>query len=398
MFSDCSHIDLNGWFGGFLRSKVPIRAARGKDCGVKVALTYPYCWPEVRRGGERLFHDIAGYLVSTGIDVTSVSAQPRSVRPAVQPGRVRLGRAWADRRLPRGVVLDRPVTYLPGAALALARTQPDVVHGLFHLDGVAARLARPFTGRVPYLVHVQGMPLRANLDRLKAHRKLFWASTRGADQVLAVSRAAAEALQQEFGVTATAFYNGVFTEPYGQVAFEDRAPEPVVFFPADPGDPRKRVEHLAEAVSRLSGDWRACRLEIAGDAPPDVADRIRARLGDRVEFVGVLDEVAMIRSYARAWVTCLPAVREAFGLVIVEALAAGRPCVAVRDGGVPEILGSAPWMAEPDSVDSLASALSGALANSESPETVDLCRRMAEPFDWKIRGPALVSLYRGLLS
>lgn len=367
---------------------------------MKVALTYPYCWPEVRRGGERLFHDAAEYLVSVGLDITSVSAQPWSVGPALQPGDVRLGRAAPEWKLPRGWVLDRPVTYLPGAALALARIRPDLVHGLFHLDGVAARLARPFTGRVPYIVHVQGMPARENLERLKTHRALFGPSVRAADAVLAVSEAAARALEEDFGVKARSFHNGVYTHRYAHARFEDRAAEPTVFFPADPGDPRKRIEHLSEAMTRLGPEWRTCRLAVAGDTPFDVAERIEARLGDRVDFIGVLDEAAMSRAYARAWITCLPAVREAFGLVIVESLASGRPCVAIRDGGVPEILGAgarASWMAEADDVDSLVSALCTALSDSQSEDTVEVCRQMAQPFDWSVRGPELVSLYRELL-
>lgn len=366
---------------------------------MKVALTYPYCWPEVRRGGERLFHDLALYLDSAGVDATSVSAQPRGAGPAEQPGRVSLVRFAPRVRLPGGVVVDRPVSYLPGAAVALARTRPDLVHGLFHLDGVAARLARPVTGRIPYMVHVQGMPRRENLERTRAHRLLFGPSVAGAAAVLAVSEAAARALEEELGVPARGFHNGVFTDAYGGAAFGDRAGEPTVFFPADPADPRKRIDVLVEAVTRLDGRWSTTRLAVAGDPPPELARRLRARLGDRVDCLGALDEAAMAKEYARAWVACLPAVREAFGLVVVEALASGRPCVAIRDGGVPEILDSgrgSAWLAEPDDADSLAASLSVALADSESPGTVELCRALAGPFDWSVRGPALVDLYRQL--
>lgn len=367
---------------------------------MKVALTYPYCWPEVRRGGERLFHDLAAYLLSAGVDVTSVSAQPRRAGPPGQPGPLSVGRPIPDVHLPRGVVVDRPVTYLPGAALALARIRPHLVHGLFHLDGVAARLARPRTGRVPCIVHVQGMPRRRNLDRSRVHRSLFGPSVRAADVVLAVSGAAARALAEEFGVEARPFHNGVFTAAYGAALHAERAAEPTVLFPADPGDPRKRVEVLAQAMGRLDEPWRSARLAVAGAPPAGVAERIRARLGDRVEFLGVLDESAMARAYARTWITCLPAVEEAFGLVIVESLASGRPCVGIRDGGVPEILGGGAgegWMADPDDVDGLAAALGAALAAGDSPATVEACRRMAEPFDWSVRGPQLVALYNELV-
>lgn len=368
---------------------------------MKVALTYPYCWPEVRRGGERLFHDVAQYLASAGVDVTSISAQSKWAGPALQPGGVKVRRSRGDLDLGRGVVIDRPVTYLPGAALSLGAVRPDLVHGLFHLDGVAARLARPLTGRVPYVVHVQGMPRRENLDQLKVHKVLFRPSVGRADAVLAVSHAAARALEEEFGVRARAFHNGVFTHSYLAARFADRAPDPVVFFPADPRDPRKRLDVLVDAMARLEPPWQACRLVAAGDPPPAVAERVKGVLGeDRVDFIGVLDEGGMMRAYSHTWVTCLPAVREAFGLVIVESLASGRPCVAIRDGGVPEILGTgetASWMADPDDADSLASAIGTALSDSERPGSVEACRQLAQPFDWSVRGPELLSLYDELL-
>ena len=364
---------------------------------MKVSLTYPYCWPEVRRGGERLFHDLGVYLSSQGIDVRCVSTGSDS-RP-MHPLQVR-HRAFPDVRMPGGWRLDRPVTYLPLAAVSLAKIRPDLVHGLFHLDGVAARLARPFTGKVPYVVHVQGMPKRENLERLRAHKLLFGASVSKAAAVIAVSRAASEALYVEFGVNAVPVLNGIFTDAYSGVSSADRDPVPTEFFPADPNDPRKRVVLLAAAMRRLDGEWRSCRLAVAGEPVPSVEQELRSELGDRVSFLGWLDEPDMVEAYGRAWVTCLPAVREAFGLVIVESLAAGRPCVAVRDGGVPEILSSEreqAWLASPDDADSLAEALTSALGASLDAATEKACRDTAAGFDWSVRGQDLLAVYRGAL-
>lgn len=367
---------------------------------MKVALTYPYCWPEVRRGGERLFRDLGVYLSSQGIDVTSVSTGSRgSPHSDMHPLLVR-HRALPDVRLPRGWQLDRPVTYLPFAAGSLARLRPDLVHGLFHLDGVAARLARPFTGKVPYVVHVQGMPRRDNLERLKAHRALFAASVHKAAAVIAVSRAASDALREELGVRAVPVLNGIFTDAYSGVTSGDKAPAPTVFFPADPNDPRKRLVLLAAAMGRLEQEWGSCRLAVAGEPVPAVEEEVRGALGDRVSFLGSLGDREMVEAYGRAWVTCLPAVREAFGLVIVESLAAGRPCVAVRDGGVPEILSSEreqEWLAAPDDADGLAEALTSALTDSLRADTEAVCRATAERFDWRVRGRDLLDVYRGVL-
>lgn len=364
---------------------------------MKVVLTYPYSWPEVRRGGERLFHDLAVYLASEGLQISAVTTRGRDGPPGYEPNVVRR-RSLPDLRLPRGFVFDRPVTYLPGAAADIARLRPDLVHGLFHLDGVAARAAGMIGRKFPYVVHIQGMPRRENLERLRVHKMLFGHSVKRAAAVIAVSRAAADALEVELGISAKPLLNGVFTESFSSVRFEDRASEPTILFPADPNDARKRLPLLAQAVSRLEDPWRSCRLAVAGTPAPDLMTSLHQTLGDRVVPLGVMDDQGMVDAYGRAWVTCLPAVREAFGLVVVESLAAGRPCVAVRDGGIPEILSAdgrgAGWLAKPDDAETLAQALTVALDDSAAPEIVDECRRMAEPFDWSKRGKEFLRLYR----
>jgi len=341
---------------------------------LRLALTYPWCWPWVQRGGERLFADLGQWLVGAGHEVTVVTAAPAPRERTVDGSGRRVVRQRALRSARLGIgQRQQAITYLPGAALALRRARPDVVHGLFHLDGVAARLA----GRRPYLVHVQGMPSRAVLERQRIHRRLLPMSLRQAAAVLAVSEAAAAGLRDEFGIPAVAVLNGVFVEDFrAAAAGVEKSPEPTILFPGDPADPRKRLPVLEEAVRQLAGEWPGVRLVVASPTPPS----------------------EMPAAYARAWVTCLPAVKEAFGLVFIESLAVGTPVVGVRDGGVPEVVHQPDWLAEPDDVDDLAARLHTALLASQAADIADRCRAMAAPFDWSVRGPAFEAIYRDVSS
>jgi len=247
----------------------------------------------------------------------------------------------------------------------------------------------------PYVLHVQGMPRRASLAHRPVHRRLFGPSLAGAAAVIAVSQAAADCLLDEFGLPAVALHNGVYTTDFATAgAAVARSEHPSVLFPADPDDERKRLPVLTAAVRRLQPSWPGLTLTVA--APP--SERTRARLldgdGPPTELLDVRDPGTMAAVYARAWVTCLPAVREAFGLVLVESLAAGTPAVGVRDGGVPEVLTERAWLAEPDDVDSLAAALDRALRAAQEPGVAERCARLAAPFDWSVRGPAFEALYR----
>jgi len=355
---------------------------------VRIALTHPYCWPYVQRGGERLFADLTRYLASRGHDVVTVSAGPERGSRLEDGVLAVRHRALNSPRLARHDI-DQPVTYLPQAAWSLRRHKPDVVHGMFHLDGVAARLA----GRRPYVVHVQGMPSRQVAERRRVHARLLPYSMGRAAAVIAVSRAAANQLAADFGLEARPVLNGVFTDDFRRAPGADRSDTPTILFPGDPDDPRKRIDVLATAVEQLLPSWPGLRLSIAAPPSPDVAARLHARLGPALELLDVASPSEMPAAYARAWVTCLPAVREAFGLVFIESLAAGTPAVGIRDGGVPEVLGEPAWLAAPDDPADLAAALHRALTAQRESRLEDMCVELARPFDWSARGPAFEALY-----
>lgn len=345
-------------------------------------MTHPWCWPDVQRGGERLFDDLASWLAAAGHDVLTVSTSAAASRSS---SGTRTDLRFATPRR------DPAVAYLPRAAVAVRRFRPDVMHGLFHLDGVAGRLAG-----APHVVHVQGMPLRHNLERRRWHRRLFGPSVAHAAQVVAVSQAAADALEAELGVPAVAMHNGVRTADFAGGG--PRHDVPTILFPGDPVDPRKRLDVLVEALVRLRPAWPELRLAIASPVGGATAALLRNRLGDTVDLLAVSGPGGMPAAYARAWVTCLPAVREAFGLVFVESMAAGRPAVGVRDGGVPEVIDDARWLAAPDDADDLAVALDRALHDADDVGMAARCVAMAARFDWSVRGPAFEALYRDVSS
>jgi glycosyltransferase involved in cell wall biosynthesis len=362
---------------------------------MRITLTHPYTWPYVQRGGERLFDDLARWLSGAGHEITTVSAVPgrggrhqRDDRLAVEH------RAIAPRVL-RRVDVDQAVTYLPGIAASDRRARPDVLHGLSYLDGVAARLAR----QRPFVLHLQGMPVRRSLAHRPVHRRLVPMSLKAADAVITVSRAAADAARAEFGVDARPIHNGLFTAEFAAAReHHGRADRPTILFPGAVNDERKRLSVLVDAIAQLQSQWPELLLDIAATTAADQQAKLRARLGDRVRFLGVHGPAEMGAAYANAWVTCLPAVREAFGLVFVESLATGTPVVGVRDGGVPEVVTEPDWLAHPDDAESLATALGHALRAAQDAGIVERCQTLAAPFDWSVRGPDFVALYHELLS
>jgi len=123
--------------------------------------------------------------------------------------------------------------------------------------------------------------------------------------------------------------------------------------------PRKRLELLLEAAERLRGRIPELELRIVGGGPE--AARLRRiwrekRLESTVHWLGDVSQDALAREYQRCDVFCLPSVQEGFGIVFLEAMAAGKPIVAARAGAAPEVLPQG-LLAEPEDAESLAEAI-----------------------------------------
>jgi glycosyltransferase involved in cell wall biosynthesis len=101
--------------------------------------------------------------------------------------------------------------------------------------------------------------------------------------------------------------------------------------------PEKGIDVLIRAMARVGRD---ALLILAGDGSELASCRALAvalGLGDHVRFLGLRDDVE--RVYAAADVVVMPSLwDEAFGLVVVEAMAAARPVVVTASGAMPEMV------------------------------------------------------------
>ena len=121
-----------------------------------------------------------------------------------------------------------------------------------------------------------------------------------------------------------------------------RIPGPYVLFVGRLASNKGLVELLGafERLARAAPEAHLVLVGADGGMQASLARRVRGfRLGDRVHFLGhVADDRLLSAAYREATVTVLPSEYEAFGLVLLESLAAGTPVVATRVGGVPEFI------------------------------------------------------------
>ena len=122
---------------------------------------------------------------------------------------------------------------------------------------------------------------------------------------------------------------------------------------------RKRVGLLLDAAAALRSAIPDLEIRIVGNGPCNAAWRARAghlKLDNTVTWLGGISRAGLAAEYKRAHLFCLPSVQEGFGIVLLEAMAAGKPIVAARAAAIPEVAPHA-TLVEPESAESLAAGI-----------------------------------------
>ena len=103
----------------------------------------------------------------------------------------------------------------------------------------------------------------------------------------------------------------------------------------------KGFDTLIEAMPAIRQEYPAARLRIVGTGndQPRLAE-LAQRLGvtGSVDFLGAVDDDALRLEYTACDLFALPSRKEGFGLVYLEAMIHGKPCIAARAGGAPEVV------------------------------------------------------------
>jgi glycosyltransferase involved in cell wall biosynthesis len=158
----------------------------------------------------------------------------------------------------------------------------------------------------------------------------------------------------------------------------------------------KRIEQIRPALEQLPGT----RLALVGDGPARPAlERFYADLP--VTFLGYMNGKRLSQAYASADIFVFPSRLETFGLVVIEAMAAGLPVVASRVGGVGEIVRDGETGYSFDSGDT-AALVDGVRSIASDKEHMrwmgQQARAYAETQSWDAIMDEVVELYAALIA
>ncbi|OBG25497.1 glycosyltransferase family 4 protein [Mycobacterium sp. E3198] len=220
---------------------------------------------------------------------------------------------------------------------------------------------------------------------------------------IAVSDLARRWQMEALGVDAVEIPNGVDVESFASAPRLDGYPRPgkTVVFLGRYGEPRKGMAVLLDALPRVVERFPDVELLIVGRGD---ADELRAQAGDfadHLRFLGQVDDAGKASALRSADAYCAPNTGgESFGIVLVEAMAAGTPVVAsdldafrrvLRDGECGRLV---PVDAPDLQAAALADALNEVLADEALRERYTAAASTAvHRYDWSVVASQIMRVY-----
>jgi len=155
----------------------------------------------------------------------------------------------------------------------------------------------------------------------------------------------------------------------------------------------KNILRLLEALPAILAAHPNTRLAIVGDTSgkgfwdnvPELRARVDSKplLAERVRFTGRLPDTEVVELLNGADALVFPSLWEGFGLPAVEAMQCGLPVLASRRGSLPEVVGDAGLLFDPEDVGDIARCVTGFLADAPLRERLRRAAlARAQTFSW----------------
>ncbi len=300
-------------------------------------------------------------------------------RPAIDP---RISR-YANAQLGEHVGCDRSKLRFIRETIRLGRRAEVIVCGHLHQLAIA-RLAKMVNPRLRYYLVAHGIEVWRPYTLLERTALL------GAQRILCISEYTRRSMLRFFPDLPPERLIVVpnTLDPYFAPALNDResqapfaTPRILTVSRLASSDTYKGVDTLIEAMPLVRREFPMARLRIVGkgdDQPRLEALVQRLGAGFAIDFLGPLSDEALRVEYAACDLFALPSRKEGFGLVFLEAMTYGKPCLGARAGGTPEVITDATGqLAEYANISDLAAAVADLVRH---PRDSGVVRRHADSF------------------
>ncbi|MDD5245827.1 MAG: glycosyltransferase family 4 protein [Candidatus Omnitrophica bacterium] len=361
-------------------------------------------WTGVHGGGtETHLLELAGRFSRMGHEVTILTREGKMLRdPGEKIEVIRVSRnfresdhSYEDFRVYIHTALFMVKSLCRLIILHLRGRRFDVISVHFTTEGLVAMLFRFFSG-TPFIFVLEGYtPQEAAIAKY-------------ADQRVAISKFEAGVYQEKHGVDSRVIYIGIDRQRFArdrQARERMRSrfvlPDQLLVLTVCRLEPRKDLFTLIEAARLLREKVRNLRFVIAGDGILKEALALRIRednLGDLIYQAGFVSDSELPAYYSAADMFLLPSKEEWFGIVFLEAMAAGLPIIAANVDACPEVVDGCGVFFEKGNAPDLAQKIALLAGDRELRQKFALkAAARAEEFSWERQIALYQEAYQNVL-
>lgn len=222
---------------------------------------------------------------------------------------------------------------------------------------------------------------------------------------IAVSNEARRTLVEHHAGDAVVIPNGVYTNDFATAVPLEKwlaTPEhPVVVFLGRLDEPRKGLGVFSGAIDNVLEDFPGARFLVAGRGDAGNLTSVQKRHPENVELLGEISDAEKQSLLNGATIYVAPQLGgESFGIVLVEAMAAGTTVIASNIPAFAAVLedGDAGKLFEVGDATDLARSIKALLANpSENEQLARRGQRAAQKYDWSTVTESILAVYHAVL-
>lgn len=276
----------------------------------------------------------------------------------------------------------------------------DIIHCNWSLSGLAAYLSK-FRHKTPYIITVQGSDIFKTIN-MPVVRRLIGLALKKAEHIIALSEELKSATAL-FGVPLekiTVIPNGVNIEQFPMGKKTERKKQ--ILFVGSLIE-RKGIKFLLEAMKIVKEAHSDYHLLLVGEGDErNNFERQVSELGleDTVLFLGTQSQEKVSELMQESRLFVLPSIEEGQGVVLVEALASGTPCIGSCVGGIPDVITpDVGKLAEPGNPKDLADKIKMYIVDEFLWRTTsqNARRRVESSYDWFVLTERMINLYNQVL-
>ena len=371
---------------------------------LKVALVSDWYYPKL--GGVAVhMHDLAIYLSERGHEVSIITNNGKTGKEE------ELANAGIELVKVPGRILPRVHLNVSAFARGYASLIPlikdfDVVHGHHAFTPLSLKVVAAARDVGKGAVITTHSINYENSNFLKVASRMSYPYYRRflarPHRIIAVSNAAREFIKRFTGVPVRVVPNGINGERFNIPLSREEAKkllnlERKVVLYVGRLEPRKGVGTLISAMKDVDA-----LLLIAGMGSMLPILRNKARLlgiANRVRFLGPVSYSVLPLYYRASDVFVLPSLSEAFGIVLLEAMASGTPVIGTKVGGIPEIIDGCGVLVPPGDPKELGRAINLILSNQNISKKLEKLgkRRVEHLYDWRVIVKFIERVYKEAL-